>query len=196
MGMSLTIKITIVAVALAVVAFAVWRIMRIATKDDPAPIERTQGPFDVVSIESGASLTYAAGRHDRRHEVLALPGIAAPGTDAKGGQFSYAGLATVIGFAEVGKDGDEILIDQNKFGKITIHEAKSKRLDRYEADDVFNSSGQCLQISQLSNGLAWCQADAPKAYQDAQRAAQKKKCGLWSIADYDAYRLKAAEESP
>jgi hypothetical protein len=178
--------IAMIAVSLAVVSRN-W-----SCRKQPAPIERTLGPYAVVSVDSGASITFEIRR--RKHEAMNLPGIASPAKGQRGYEISCAGLATVIGYAEVGEDDNGyVLVDENRLGKITIHESKTKHLDRFDAGDVFSQSGQCLQISQLAAGLAWCNADAPKAYQAAQRAAQKKKYGLWSITDYDSFKLGETE---
>jgi hypothetical protein len=146
-------------------------------------IDRTVGPYEVVSINSGASVTYAVRR--RKHESLNLHGIASPTLNQPGGQISYGCLAVLIGYKDTG-DGT---IDQNAFGDITIHESKDRRLERFTPDDVFNSSGQCLQISQLTEGWAWCLPEAPKPYKNAQKAAQKAKRGLWALPDYNDYRI-------
>ena len=131
--------------------------------------ERTVGPYTVVSVDSGASLTYTTGRRDkrdRRHEFITLPGIAAPAKGQAGFDDSKLALALLLP-----GEKDEV--------KITIDESKSKRLDRWDVVAVYNQSGQDLALSQLLAGWAWCREDALKHYQTAEKLAKKNKLGLW-----------------
>jgi endonuclease YncB( thermonuclease family) len=135
---------------------------------EPNTIERTSGPFAVVSVDSGASLTY---KHNRRNTSLSLPNIAAPAEGQKYFDESKASLESMLG----------------RYAAIKIHETKDRRLDRFTADDVFGPTGQCLQIEQLKAGWAWCLVKAPKAYQEAQSQAAKAKRGIWK--DWTGWRI-------
>ncbi len=145
-------------------------------------IERTAGPYTVVSVDSGASIVYLRrGERDkeRLHETLNLPGVSAPAEGQDGFDESKQCLTAITG------------------GKVTIHEIKSKRLDRFEADDVFGESGQCLQIEQLKAGWVWCKANPTKAYKAAEDEAKAAKRGIWALKAYrDEWMVDAETGDP
>jgi endonuclease YncB( thermonuclease family) len=155
-------KATVTLLLIAAIGFFVWRTVKIL--NPPEPIERNFGPYAVVSVDSGASITYEVRRRKQEHGLL--PGISAPAVDQVGFDESRQSLTAMTG------------------NSITICESKSKRLDRFEPGDVLGETGQCLQIEQLKAGWAWVTSDAPKAYQAAQTAARKAEHGIWAMKEY------------
>lgn len=164
--------LTVALVALAVVARN-WSCRQGRERD---PIDRTLGPCQVISVDSGSTLT-VAGRlrgdepESRRESSLSLPGVASPAEGQPGFEESKTSLTA--------STGNEVMIDRQK----------EKILDRFEIVAVYSATGQDLSLSQLQAGMAWCQIDAGQTYRDAQKAAQKRKVGLWAGRDYDMYRL-------
>jgi len=142
----------------------------------------TVGPFKVVSIDTGASITVAAGLRDRRHETIRLQFIEAP---AEGGP------ATVSTEHLRGLAGDSITVQYERHGifRDDAHNSLRRQDEEIEAADetpeildarvplvgiVFGFSGINLNLAQVSGGYAACSADAPDNFKAAERAAKKK----------------------
>lgn len=158
-----TFKLALIAacaIAAAVIVVAIKR----GCDGPPAPHTEVDGPYDVVSVESGASLTYTTGRRDRQRErnktALVLWGIAAPAEGQPGCDASRAALATSAG------------------ATITI-QREGRRRNATEKE-VYGQSGQCLQVEQLRAGWAWCAGDAPKEWERLQQEARKARKGVWA----------------
>lgn len=158
-----TLKLALVAaivIALAVIVVAIKR-----GCDGPKPPHtEVDGPFDVVSVESGASLTYTTGRRDRQRErnktSLVLWGIATPAEGQPGCDASRAALSTAAG------------------ASITV-QREGRRRNATEKE-VYGNSGQCLQVEQLRAGWAWCAGDVPKEWAAIEKEAHKEKRGIWA----------------
>ena len=160
--MSITTKILISIVAVAAIAFFAWRIVN--RLDPPDPITKTFGPYQVAGALTGASLDLARGINGRRHQTGILNDVAAP---AEGESFFEESRSALEAIA-----GKSATVEVEK-GRILEHVSK---LD----GQWYGESGQCLQLSQLSAGWAWCLPDAPKAYQEAEKVAKKSKIGIWT----------------
>jgi hypothetical protein len=169
LGMVL-ICVTIIAIALAVVARN-WS-CREQRHREPKVI--TAGPYKVLSVDTGASITVAAGRKDKRTNTVQLQYVQAPAT-GKWFQLSIDHLKEIA--------GESVTVQYEKHGLFRGTEEESK--EEVEARGpmvgiVFGHSGIDLNLDQINNGYADCTEDAPKLYRTARNQAKKSKAGIWS----------------
>lgn len=153
------------------------------------------GPFKVVSVETGASLTVESGRRGRTDKITLLY-VAAPieGPMAKIATDHLRQMA-----------GTEITIQYERHGIFRGSEDEAQSSQRRLDDDsgmtaeapalgndgvearlpstgmVFGQSGIPLNLAMVEGAYADCTADAPKEFQVAKAKAQKKKAGIWWV---------------
>jgi hypothetical protein len=134
----------------------------------------TAGPYKILSVDTGASITVAAGRKDKRTNTIQLQYVQAPAT-GKWFQLSIDHLKEIA--------GESVTVQYEKHGLFrgTAEESKEEVEARGPmVGIVFGHSGIELNLDQVNNGYADCTEDAPKLYRTARNQAKKLKTGIWS----------------
>ena len=135
---------------------------------------QTLGPFQVVSVDTGSTLTVERGRRGRRQALVTLAGIQAPA----GEPWSVRARERLAAIA-----GDQV--------SVQVHRTHLFRGRETLAGEVFGADGRQLQLDLLAAGLATCAAEASDAYKAAEAEARKAKRGQWAP---EKRRVRYAED--
>lgn len=175
---SLWIKATITLLLVALIVMGSCKMMKMAgcggRKPRPPRPPRivTVGPFDVIAVGSGASLTVKSGRRGERQ--VTLQGISAPAT----GQWVEVSRKHLEEMA-----GATVTVQYEKHGfRSESDESKDETVESRGplTGTIIGASGINCNESQVAGGYADCDDAAPKSLQKAKAEAVKAKRGIWS----------------
>lgn len=131
----------------------------------------TAGPYGVVAVPTGASVTVQAGRRGRTLTIR-LIGVAAPAS----GPMAQVSADHLRGLA-----GATITVQYERRGLLRgedeTDDAPEARVP--DAGIVFGASGVNTNLEQVKAGLASCHQDAPDEWKATEKIAKKSGLGMW-----------------
>ena len=142
----------------------------------------TAGPYKVLSVDTGASITVATGRKDRRTSTIQLQYVQAPAT-GKWFQLSIDHLKEIA--------GESITVQYEKHGLFRGTEEESNAVETTQKDcEICNGTGvEVIDSEKMANAAfaVWMDGHLPKC--QACRDTQQRKPGC-SLAYCDISQEK------